>query len=280
MKIGPYTLSTIVTSEFALDGGAMFGVVPKTLWNKVAPADALNRIPMVTRTLLIESEDRKILVDTGNGDKWTEKFKKIYNINWDKYSLRQGLKKKGIEPEDITDVICTHLHFDHAGGNTHYENGKIVATFPNAKYWVREANLVLANSPTEKDQASYLSENWDVLAENDMIHILKDDIIFMPGINFIVVDGHTRGQQLLLISDTSTTLLYGGDLFPMAPHLSVPWVMAYDIDPLRTIQEKKIVLPKATLEQWIIFYEHDPYIEASRVIENKNGFSAGETIEM
>ena len=278
MQIGPYKISEIVTSEFALDGGAMFGVVPKTLWSRQVRVDESNRIDMVTRTLLLESVDRKILVDTGNGDKWADKLKHIYRIDWSKFSLVEGLRSKGITPEEITDVICTHLHFDHVGGNTRIVDGKIVPTFPNATHWIQQANWNLANSPTEKDQASYLSENWRVLAENGMMKILKGDREFLEGIRFEIVNGHTTGQQLPVVSDGTTALMYGGDLFPMKPHIPVPWVMAYDINPMTSIAEKKALLPRMVAEDWILFFEHDPDTPACRVIRTEKGYFGGEAV--
>ena len=151
MKVGNYTLYSIETSQFSLDGGAMFGIIPKTLWEKEAPADEYNRIQMVTRSLLVVSNERKIIIDTGNGDKWDDKNRFRYNIDLDKINLSSSLEKYGFIPADITDVFCTHLHFDHAGGNTSIEDGKIVPTFPNATYWIHQDNWDLANSPSEKD---------------------------------------------------------------------------------------------------------------------------------
>ena len=174
MKVGNYTLYSIETSQFSLDGGAMFGIIPKTLWEKEAPADEYNRIQMVTRSLLVVSNERKIIIDTGNGDKWDDKNRSRYNIDLDKINLSSSLEKYGFIPADITDVFCTHLHFDHAGGNTSIEDGKIVPTFPNATYWIHQDNWDLANSPSEKDRGSYLAENWSVLAENGMIEYVTD----------------------------------------------------------------------------------------------------------
>jgi len=280
VQIGPYKVSEIVTSEFALDGGAMFGGVPKTLWSRQVNVDDQNRIDMVTRTLLLESADRKILVDTGNGDKWADKYKSIYRIDWSNFSLVDGLRKRGILPTEITDVICTHLHFDHVGGNTKLDEGRVVPTFPNANYWIQKANWKLGNSPTEKDQASYLSENWDVLAENGMITILKNEREFLDGIRFEIVNGHTTGQQLPIVSDGTTTLMYGGDLFPMLPHIPVPWVMAYDIEPMTSIAEKKRVLPRMVEEDWILFFEHDPVRAACRVMKTDKGYFGGDAVSL
>lgn len=280
MQIGDYEIIPVVTSHFGLDGGAMFGIVPKPLWSKKARVDEQNRIDMVTRTLVLRSGRKTILVDTGNGDKWEQKYKDIYRIDAEKYVLPLSLKAHGISVEDVTDVVCTHLHFDHVGGNTRFEDGKLVPTFPNARYWVQAANWQLANSPSEKDQASYLSENWSVLAENNMIYILERDRELFKGINLEIVNGHTTGQQLPVVTDGTTTLMYGGDLFPMSAHIPVPWVMAYDIEPMTTIAEKKRLLPRMVEEDWILFFEHDPDTTACKIEQGPRGFQAGESVTL
>ncbi|NQV29267.1 MAG: MBL fold metallo-hydrolase [Candidatus Marinimicrobia bacterium] len=278
MNIGSYKLTSLVTSTFALDGGAMFGVVPKTMWSKHAEVDDYNRIQMVTRTLLLESEDRKILIDTGNGDKWNARQRQIFNIQVEPYLLPQSLAGHGLDVEDITDVICTHLHFDHVGGNTRLQNGEIVPVFPNASYWVQEENWKLANRPSEKDRASYLAENWAVLAENQMLKILKSERELFDDIKLEIIHGHTLGQQLPLISDGNSTLLYGGDLFPMKAHIPIPWVMAYDNEPMRSIAEKKRILPALLEKDAIIFFEHDPMTTACRLRATEKGIVGTDNI--
>lgn len=280
MKIGPYKLSALTTSTFALDGGAMFGVVPKTLWSKQVDVDDENRIRMVTRTLLLESEDRKILVDSGNGDKWQTKMREMFNIQTQGYVLHESLKDHGLTVDDITDVICTHLHFDHVGGNTRLEGERIVPTFPNAKYWVQEENWKLALRPNAKDRASYREENWKVLAENGMMGILKAEHEIFDNIRLEIVHGHTTGQQLPLLSDGSSTLLYGGDLFPMRPHIPIPWVMAYDNEPLRSIEEKKRILPQLLEQDGMIFFEHDPNSVCCKLTATEKGIVGGDDVEV
>ena len=278
MRIGDYKLYSVETSQFSLDGGAMFGIIPKTLWEKEAPADSYNRINMVTRSLLLVGNDRKIIIDTGNGDKWNKKFRSIYNIDLEKINLNISLSKIGISTDDITDVFCTHLHFDHAGGNTKYEKDKIVPTFKNATYWINKDNWDLANSPTEKDRGSYLEENWAVLASNNMINYVKDREEFHPGIKIFISNGHTTGMMHPIISDNSKTLFYAADIFPMASHLPLNWVMAYDIDPVKTINEKKYLLSKIIDEDWIVFFEHDPLMQAGKVKINGTQYSLKEPV--
>ena len=272
MKIGDYKLYSIETSEFGLDGGAMFGIIPKPLWDKQVTPDDLNRISMVTRSLLLVSEERKILVDTGNGTKWEEKYKNIYNINTDRYSIEKSLGKYQFSAEDITDVICTHLHFDHIGGNTKLESGKVIPTFPNAKYWMTKENWKLANHPSQKDAGSFIEQDWKVLAENQMIEIVDGKESFIDGVETYLTYGHTPGLLHPIISDGSKKLFYGADIFPMVAHIPISWVMAYDVQPVLTIQEKQRLLPQMEHEEWILFFEHDPFVQACTVQKDGKHF--------
>ncbi len=265
MKIGPYQLYSIETSEFALDGGAMFGIIPKPLWEKKAPVDEQNRIEMVTRSLLLISDEHKIIVDSGNGNKWQEKFKDIYKIELENLNLERSLGKYGFTPEDITDVYCTHLHFDHVGGNTKLVDGKLKPVFPNATCWIQNENWELANLPSEKDAGSFMSNDWSVLEKNDMIQFVDGRESFLPGIDQLLTYGHTTGMMHPIIGDSSQKLIYMADLIPMAAHIPLPWVMAYDIQPVQTVQEKTEILPRIVDEDWIIFFEHDPVHQASSV---------------
>ena len=265
MLIGSYQLYSIETSEFALDGGAMFGIIPKPLWEKEVPADEQNRITMVTRSLLLVSDDHKIIVDTGNGTKWQEKFRDIYRIELDNLNLEKSLAKYNFSPGDITDVYCTHLHFDHVGGNTKIVAGKLEPVFPNATYWVQNENWELANSPSEKDAGSFMSADWSVLLENNMIHFVDGKESFLPEIENHLTYGHTTGLMHPIIGDSTNNLIYMADLIPMAAHIPLPWVMAYDIHPALTVQEKGEILPTIVDEDWIIFFEHDPVHQAATV---------------
>ena len=265
MLIGSYQLYSIETSEFALDGGAMFGIIPKPLWEKEVPADEQNRITMVTRSLLLVSDDHKIIIDTGNGTKWQEKFRDIYRIELDNLNLEKSLAKYNFSPGDITDVYCTHLHFDHVGGNTKIVAGKLEPVFPNATYWVQNENWELANSPSEKDAGSFMSADWSVLLENNMIHFVDGKESFLPEIENHLTYGHTTGLMHPIIGDSTNKLIYMADLIPMAAHIPLPWVMAYDIHPALTVQEKGEILPTIVDEDWIIFFEHDPVHQAATV---------------
>ena len=280
MKIGKYDLYSVETSEFGLDGGAMFGIIPKPVWEKKVSADELNRVNMVTRSLLLVSDEKKILIDTGNGTKWEEKYKQIYDINTDQYNIEKSLGKYGFSSEQITDVICTHMHFDHIGGNTKIKSGEVVPTFPNAKYWISEKNWKLANHPSQKDAGSFIEHDWKVLAENQMIEIIDGREPFIEGIETIVTHGHTPGLLHPIVSDGSNKLFYGADIFPMVAHIPIPWVMAYDVQPVVTMEEKQKLLQKMEREDWILFFEHDPHIQACSVHKDGKHYKLNKEIKI
>ena len=280
MKIGKYDLYSVETSEFGLDGGAMFGIIPKPVWEKKVSADELNRVNMVTRSLLLVSDEKKILIDTGNGTKWEEKYKQIYDINTDQYNIEKSLGKYGFSSEQITDVICTHMHFDHIGGNTKIKSGEVVPTFPNAKYWISEENWKLANHPSQKDAGSFVEHDWKVLAENQMIEIIDGREPFIEGIETFVTHGHTPGLLHPIVSDGSNKLFYGADIFPMVAHIPIPWVMAYDVQPVLTMEEKQKLLQKMEREDWILFFEHDPHIQACTVHRDGKHYKLNKEIKI
>ena len=280
MKIGKYDLYSVETSEFGLDGGAMFGIIPKPVWEKKVSADELNRVNMVTRSLLLVSDEKKILIDTGNGTKWEEKYKQIYHINTDQYNIEKSLGKYGFSSEQITDVICTHMHFDHIGGNTKIKSGEVVPTFPNAKYWISEENWKLANHPSQKDAGSFIEHDWKVLAENQMIEIIDGREPFIEGIETFVTHGHTPGLLHPIVSDGSNKLFYGADIFPMVAHIPIPWVMAYDVQPVVTMEEKQKLLQKMEREDWILFFEHDPHIQACTVHKDGKHYKLNKEIKI
>ena len=280
MKIGKYDLYSVETSEFGLDGGAMFGIIPKPVWEKKVSADELNRVNMVTRSLLLVGDKKKILIDTGNGTKWEEKYKQIYDINTDQYNIEKSLGKYGFSSEQITDVICTHMHFDHIGGNTKIKSGEVVPTFPNAKYWISEENWKLANHPSQKDAGSFIEHDWKVLAENQMIEIIDGREPFIEGVETIVTHGHTPGLLHPIVSDGSNKLFYGADIFPMVAHIPIPWVMAYDVQPVVTMEEKQKLLQKMDCEDWILFFEHDPHIQACTVHKGEKHYKLNKRIQI
>ncbi len=279
MKVGKYKLHVVNSGSFALDGGAMFGIIPKSLWQKSNPPDEKNRIPLVTRNLLLTSESKKILIDTGMGDKWDVRSKEIYRIDQSENSMESSLKSIGITPEGITDVILTHLHFDHAGGGVKHENGKFIPAFPNAKYHVQKRNYEWAVSPSERDSGSYIKKNFIPLMDEGVLNLIDGEQNFDNEIEFMIVNGHTFAQQILKISDSSNTILYCADMFPTSSHVSLPYVMGYDLQPLVTVEEKKKILPVAIEENWKLFLEHDPYSAVITVKRTDKGFDTDEKYE-
>ena len=275
MKIGKYNLKIIESGFFALDGGAMFGIIPKILWQNTNPPDSENRIKLATRNLLLENDKRKILIDTGMGTKWNKKMKEIYSIS-EEITIESALADNGVKAEDITDVILTHLHFDHTGGSTKNENGKTVPSFPNAKYYVQKQNFDWAINPSDRDRGSYLKENFASLFEEGVVEFTTGDEEFDDEIKFFVVNGHTFGQQLIKISDSANTFLYCCDLFPTVSHIPIPYVMGYDLQPLVTVSEKQKILKQAINENWKLFFEHDPETAFVTLKETDKGIRADE----
>jgi glyoxylase-like metal-dependent hydrolase (beta-lactamase superfamily II) len=276
MKIGKYELKIINSGYFWLDGGAMFGIIPKPLWEKTNPPDSVNRIKLSTRNLLLLNGNRKILIDSGMGNKWDAKSKSIYSINQNEFSLDNELVKAGISAGEITDVIITHLHFDHTGGSIKLENEKLIPAFPNAKYYVQKKNFEWAVNPSERDRGSYIKENFIPLYEAGVLNLIDNNIYFDDEIEFLVVNGHTFSQQLVKISDSSSTILYCGDLIPTSSHIPLPYVMGYDLQPLMAVQEKKNILSQANEEQWKLFFEHDPEFASATIKRTDKGFQVDE----
>jgi glyoxylase-like metal-dependent hydrolase (beta-lactamase superfamily II) len=280
MNINDYEIIPIETGRFALDGGAMFGVVPKNLWQKSNPADEQNRIELALRCLLLKGKEKNILIDTGIGEKLDEKSEKIYKVDHTQTTLEKTLANVGLKNEDITDVIISHLHFDHAGGTTKNTNEEIQLTFPNALHYVQREQWDWANSPAEKDKASFLKNNITLMKQQDKLNILNGPGKISDGVEVMVMYGHTPGMQLIKVSDESNTLLYCADLFPTASHIPIPWIMAYDNNPLVTIEEKKRLLLKIVEENWILFFEHDPYRAAGTVHQTDKGYSLKKEINL
>lgn len=281
MKLGKFEIDLLDTGIFSLDGGAMFGVVPKALWSKAYhPGDDLNRIPLSARPMLVRWDNHNLLVDTGNGTKMDEKLQKIYTIDNHKSDISLALSGFGLKPEDITEVIFTHLHFDHAGGSTSIKDGKIVPTFPNALHYVQKEHLEWAEHPTEKDRASFFKDNYMPLLADGLLETIDGKGQLFPGLDVIPVFGHTKAMQLVKIHDQGQALLYCADVCPTSAHVNIPFVMGYDNNPLTTIEEKKMILPQAYEENWIIVLEHDAFIQAGTVKSSEKGFTFGDKIQI
>ncbi len=272
----------VETGKFKLDGGAMFGVVPKAIWQRTNPADDKNRIDMAMRSLLLTEGNRIILVDTGIGNKYDKKFASIYDIDHESQNLDKSLRKIGITKNDITDVILTHLHFDHCGGTTEYDkNGNLRIAFPNAQIWVQKKHLDWALKPNAREKASFLKENILPLVESEQLKIVEGETEVLPGVSLKVVNGHTEAQQLVYIENKGKKYLYAADLFPTYGHIPLPYVMSYDTRPLLTLEERAFWLEKIVQEEIILIYEHDPYNEAGKVLKNERGkYKSGETFPL
>jgi len=278
MQIGQYELHSIETGRFALDGGAMFGIVPKPLWSKLNPSDDENRIEMALRSLLIMDDKHKILVDTGIGTKFSEKYQEIYKIDQSKYNLASSLEKYNLETKDITDVILTHLHLDHAGGTTYKEGNKHKLTFPNAAHYVQKKHYEWALKPSKKDKSSFIREDFKPIEGVGKLRLVDGYAMILPNIDVIISDGHTIGLQLVKISDGINTLVYCSDLIPFTSHIKIPYIPSYDIDPLTTTEEKEKLLTRACDGDWILFFEHDPVTEAVKVEKTEEGYTVKEKV--
>ena len=263
-------LYTIDTGFFKLDGGAMFGVVPKSIWNKLNPADENNLCSWALRWLLIEDGNRLILVDTGNGNKQDAKFFSHYYLHGDD-TLDKSLARHGFTTDDITDVFLTHLHFDHCGGAIVRENDKLIPAFKNALYWSNERHWKWATEPNEREKASFLKENILPIKESGQLQFIpvgNETSVIQPfasgiteNLSVITVSGHTDAMMLPVIKYNNKTIVYMADLLPSVGHIPLPYVMAYDMFPLTTLNEKKSFLKDAVENDWILFFEHDPKIE-------------------
>ena len=273
MQIGDYRLHAIQTGLFKLDGGAMFGVVPKNLWQKTNASDEQNRIDMCTRALLLDNGRRKILIDNGVGYKLPEKVNKIYDVDFSQYTFEQSLANINLKREDITDVILTHLHFDHAGGSTYFDEEKnLNLSFPNATYHVQKKQYEWALNPSERDRASFFPDNYKPLEEKKVLNFVNDEFKFDEFITLLPVNGHTSHMQLIKVSDGENTLLYTADLIPTAGHVSAPYIMGYDLFPLTTLEEKHKYLKEISENNWTVFFEHDPYNECAKIGFNEKGY--------
>lgn len=275
------TLYPIETGNFKLDGGAMFGVVPKVLWEKTNPADAQNRISMAARSLLIEVGNRLILIDTGMGNKQSDKFFGYYAL-WGDHSLEQSLKNVGFHKNDITDVIFTHLHFDHCGGAiVRSKNGLLVPAFPNALFWCHKEHWEWANKPNPREKASFLPENILPIEASGQLRFISGSGPLLTNtpfpFEFLVVDGHTEKQLLPKLQYHGQTVLFAADLIPTAGHVPVPYVMGYDTRPLLTMDEKQRILQAAVADDWLLFLEHDAENELLRLEQTEKGIRRRET---
>ena len=271
MKLGAFEIYPVTDGRFRLDGGAMFGVVPKVIWEKCCAADDLNRIPLSLTCLLIRAHGKSILVDTGLGSKEGDKFQRMFAVDRTP-TLLESLNRLGLGREDIDMVINTHLHFDHAGGNTMIEtNGTITPSFPKAQYFIQHGEYEDAARANERTKASYRRDNFTSIAHVNQWEFLHGDTEVLPGITAVVTAGHTRCHQGVKIESEGKVAFFLGDLIPTVSHLPLPFIMGYDLFPIQTLETKRWVLDRAYEQQWLLFFEHDPLVQAGHVRKDPEG---------
>lgn len=273
IKLNSMELYSIPTGNFKLDGGAMFGVVPKSMWSKVYPSDENNLIPLSMRCLLIVEGDRRILVDNGIGSKQDEKFFSHYYLHGEE-TLDSSLEAVGYSRKDITDMFLTHLHFDHAGGSIrrNSDGNGFEAAFPNADYWVSKVQWEWATSPNAREKASFLKENIMPVAETGRLKLFDSDFMLIPGVEIKMYNGHTMGQAIPFIQYKERTVVYMADTIPTSAHVPLPYIMSYDTQPLISLKEKEAFLSDASKESYILFFEHDYFHECCTVTQTERGF--------
>jgi glyoxylase-like metal-dependent hydrolase (beta-lactamase superfamily II) len=273
MHLGDLEFQILTDGTIGLDGGAMFGVIPKPLWEKVAPADARNRIRLAMNCLLIRAAGKLILVETGAGDKWTAKESDIYDLH-DPHRLPQSLSGAGVRPEDIDFVVNTHLHFDHCGWNTRREGDRIVPTFPNARYVVQRGAYEHGKAPTERDRGSFRDETFVPIDATGQWQLLDGDTELVPGVDLIRIQGHTPDMQCVRLSGGGRSALFLADLIPTTAHLPLAWIMGFDLFPLTTLELKKYWIPKLAREGTLALFAHDTATPAAWLREDGDKFGA------
>jgi glyoxylase-like metal-dependent hydrolase (beta-lactamase superfamily II) len=266
-RVGDFTIHALDAGSQRLDGGAMFGVVPKPLWERRIPADDRNRIPLAMRCLLVETGDALVLIDNGAGNKEPEKFLDIYGISnaaggaGHATQLEDAIAQAGFGVDDIDVVIDTHLHFDHAGGNTRVSvDGRVEMAFPRARYVVQRGEWEWAHLRNERIQASYLPHNFDPVMEAGRLELLDGDVEVVPGVSVMRTPGHTPHHQSVLVRSGGATACFLADVIPTSAHLPLPWIMGYDVEPLVTLESKRALLQQAREEEWLLVFEHDPAV--------------------
>jgi glyoxylase-like metal-dependent hydrolase (beta-lactamase superfamily II) len=272
-------LQVLDTGFFKLDGGAMFGVVPKSIWQHLNPADEHNMCTWAMRSLLVETGNSLILIDTGIGDKQSEKFFSYYHLHGED-SLLSSIRQAGHSPSDITDVFLTHMHFDHVGGAVKREGESLLPTFPKARYWSNAAHWNWATEPNPREKASFLKENILPLLDSGQLSLLTNTGKDFEGFDYLCVDGHTEKMMLPMIPYKNRTLVFVSDLLPSVGHIPLPYLMAYDIRPLISMAEKKDFLQKAAAEKWVLVLQHDPIHECCTVKFSEKGIVVDETFSL
>ena len=278
--VGRLKVHAIQTGGQKLDGGAMFGVVPKPLWERRIRADERNRIQLGMRCLLIEHERGLVMIDNGAGNKESAKFHEIYGVEnagqESRTLLEDGLREIGVRAEDVSLMIDTHLHFDHAGGNTWVDGGGVVRpTFPNARYVVQHGEYDWATHTNERTAASYFAHNFEPVVAAGQFDFVSGEVEVWPGITLIPTPGHTPHHQSVLIESDGARAFYPADLMPTSAHIPLPWIMGYDVEPLRTLETKRVILKRAVAEEWLVVFEHDASVLSGRIMVDGKGYGLG-----
>jgi glyoxylase-like metal-dependent hydrolase (beta-lactamase superfamily II) len=273
IDLGALRVHLVSDGGFKLDGGAMFGVVPKNLWSRAKGADDQNRVLFGTNCLLIEAGPELVLVDTGLGDKRDEKFESIYAYEKGAPRLPESIAAAGFELGDVTHVVLSHLHFDHCGWNTRRDpSGKVVPTFPNAHYWLNRGEVKHGRNPSERDRASYFPDNWEPLFEAGVVELVDDEGGPTDSIRMVKAAGHNADMCVVTLDGAGGAKgVFLADLVPTSAHVPLPWIMAYDLYPMTTLANRKLWYPRLAAERWVCFFEHDYETPVGRIVEPKPG---------
>lgn len=270
MRFGKLRLDVVSGGRFRLDGGAMFGVVPKTLWERKFPADERNRVLLAANCLLVRGDWFTLLVDTGIGAGWDAHSRDVYGIESGP-TLVEGLGRIGVSADDVDAVVVSHLHFDHAGGAVRFEEGRPVPALPRATLYVQEAELAHARSPNERDRASYVPEHWEPWAQMRRLEAVTGESEIRPGVTVTPLRGHSEGMQAVRIESEGRTAFFFADALPTTAHVPIPWIMAYDLYPVEMIETKKRLLEQAVSEAWLSVFYHDPDVPWGRIVDELDG---------
>jgi glyoxylase-like metal-dependent hydrolase (beta-lactamase superfamily II) len=268
MNLGDFELTAVSDGLYRLDGGAFFGIVPKSMWSKKVQADENNLVPVGLNSIVVRTGEQTILIETGIGNKLSEKMHKIYG---QPAKLLENLSDAGVSPEEIDIAINSHLHFDHCGWNTVRHGGKVVPTFPKATYYAPEGEWLHGHKPLERDAISYIGENYDPLVESGQMKLLRGDQEIVPGVSVRVFPGHTETMHAIILQSGGRTACYISDLIPTTAHLDLTWGMAFDLFPVRTIESKKKYYARAISEKWLTMFTHDPQVPWGYVEKNERG---------
>ena len=289
VQLGRLRFHVVSDGGFRLDGGAMFGVVPRVLWERERPPDEKNRIAMATNCVLVESGGELVLVDTGIGDKNDERFRSMFAMEQGAVRLPESIRRAGYEPGDVTHVLLSHLHFDHCGWNTRERGGRLEPTFPRARYWLERGEVEHARNPNLRDRASYDGRNWEPLFEAGVVELFDDEAEPAPGVRAVKAAGHNRDMCVVLLdggpgaggsaggeeggeeAGEEDRAIFWADLVPTASHVACPWIMGYDLFPMTTLDNKQQWLPRAAEGGWLSIFEHDPQVPLARLVADERG---------